>query len=509
MRPLLVKHFFQENLPRKILLPISCPGSRLAHKRLTFRTAQASAAAFSSPDFTLGLLPPFTYLTDSLGLQRPPDTARLAPSRKWTEVRFALSFQTRAIPGANPRKRKSKMIKMSLSRTISLAALIGASSLGILSTAPATSAQLSIGVAVTVPPPALPVYAQPPCPGPDYLWTPGYWAWDGTDYYWVPGTWVEAPDPGLLWTPGYWGWGDGGYFWHTGYWGPVIGFYGGINYGFGYYGHGYDGGRWNGGHFYYNSAVNNVNVTVVHNTYVDKTVVVNNVHEDRVSFNGGNGGVQARATAQEDAAAHQQRMGAIAAQNQQAQVARSDRQLHASYNHGAPPVAATARPGNFSGSGVVRANNAPAANQPAPRAENNARPENNVHHAPTTRPANNAARPNQEVRPNTPSAAQHNPAPNTNQQRMERQPTTNRPPATPESAPANRERTQPQPERQPSQPAERPAQLEHERPAPQVHQQAQPRPAPESHAQPAPHPAPHAAPQQHTEPQHQEHQDQH
>jgi hypothetical protein len=60
-------------------------------------------------------------------------------------------------------------------------------------------------VSVTVAPPVLPVYAQPPCPGDGYIWTPGYWAWGPDGYYWVPGTWVMAPEPGLLWTPGYWG----------------------------------------------------------------------------------------------------------------------------------------------------------------------------------------------------------------------------------------------------------------------------------------------------------------
>ena len=37
--------------------------------------------------------------------------------------------------------------------------------------------------------------------------------------------------------------GGGAFFWHEGYWGPHVGFYGGINYGFGYWGHGYEGGR--------------------------------------------------------------------------------------------------------------------------------------------------------------------------------------------------------------------------------------------------------------------------
>src|SRR5215467_2816715 len=70
---------------------------------------------------------------------------------------------------------------------------------------PASRAQVL--VSVTVAPPPLPVYVQPGIPGPNYMWVPGYWAWDFDDYYWVPGTWVLAPAPGLLWTPGYWAWG--------------------------------------------------------------------------------------------------------------------------------------------------------------------------------------------------------------------------------------------------------------------------------------------------------------
>jgi WXXGXW repeat (2 copies) len=61
--------------------------------------------------------------------------------------------------------------------------------------APASS-QVGVGVAISNPPPALPVYDQPVCPGDGYVWTPGYWdrADDSADYYWVPGTWVLAPE---------------------------------------------------------------------------------------------------------------------------------------------------------------------------------------------------------------------------------------------------------------------------------------------------------------------------
>ena len=55
------------------------------------------------------------------------------------------------------------------------------------------------------PPPELPVYEQPVAPGPNYIWTPGYWDYAPIGYYWVPGVWVAAPYPGALWTPCYWG----------------------------------------------------------------------------------------------------------------------------------------------------------------------------------------------------------------------------------------------------------------------------------------------------------------
>jgi hypothetical protein len=134
-----------------------------------------------------------------------------------------------------------------------------------------------IGIAVSFGPPALPVYDQPLCPGDGYLWTPGYWAFDYdiNDYYWVPGTWLLAPEVGFLWTPPYWGWGDGGFLFYDGYWGPEIGFYGGINYGFGYFGEGFVGGRWDNGHFFYNRAVLNVDVTNIHNVYDERVNISN------------------------------------------------------------------------------------------------------------------------------------------------------------------------------------------------------------------------------------------
>ena len=196
-------------------------------------------------------------------------------------------------------------------------------------------------VSVNIAPPALPVYAQPPCPGDGYLWTPGYWAYQPTGYYWVPGVWVTPPRPGVLWTPGYWGLAAGVYGWHAGYWGPHVGFYGGVNYGFGFGGVGFTGGVWAGNAFRYNTAVTNVNTTVVRNTYVNKTVV-NNVTVNRTSFNGP-GGVSAQPTVQERAAMSQQHFQATPNQLSHQQSAGQDRNQWASVNHGAPATTAMNR----------------------------------------------------------------------------------------------------------------------------------------------------------------------
>jgi hypothetical protein len=220
---------------------------------------------------------------------------------------------------------------------------------------PATApAQISVGISVNVPPPELPVYEQPPIPADGYIWTPGYWAWDSQiqNYYWVPGTWVAPPQPAFLWTPGFWAVAGGAFLWHAGYWGPHVGFYGGVNYGHGYGGNGYEGGYWQGGHLYYNRSVNNIGS--VHITNVYNKTVVNNVTVNRISYNGGDG-IHAQPTAGEQAAARDHHVAATPAQQQHVQQARANPALRVSENNGRPPVAATPRPGEFTGSGVVGA----------------------------------------------------------------------------------------------------------------------------------------------------------
>ena len=150
------------------------------------------------------------------------------------------------------------------------------------------------------PPPPLPQYDQPPCPGDGYIWTPGYWAYASNGYYWTPGAWTLAPYTGALWTPGYWSFNRGRYGYHNGYWGRYIGYYGDVNYGDGYSGRGYQGGYWDNDRFRYNRTVNNINTTNITNVY--NRTVVNNVSTSRVSYVGGNG-IQARPTVAEIAAA--------------------------------------------------------------------------------------------------------------------------------------------------------------------------------------------------------------
>ena len=226
-------------------------------------------------------------------------------------------------------------------------------------------ANAQIVVAVGIAPPALPVYVQPEIPGPDYIWTPGYWSWNGdiSEYYWVPGAWVLAPRPGLLWTPGYWGWSGGEYAWNAGYWGPTVGFYGGVSYGFGYTGVGFAGGYWSGGSFYYNRSVTNIsNTTVINNVY-NQQVVNNNT--TNVSYNGGNGGVKAQPTPQELQAAKEQHIAPTQEQQHHQRLASENKDLRASVNNGKPTVAAVSKAGDFSPHSAVAAKSAGGPVKPA------------------------------------------------------------------------------------------------------------------------------------------------
>jgi hypothetical protein len=320
------------------------------------------------------------------------------------------------------------------------------------------------------PPPALPEYQQPPCPEDGDIWTPGYWSWAPTGYYWVPGAWVQAPYQGALWTPGYWGYSHARYVFFRGYWGPHIGFYGGINYGFGYVGLGYQGGYWNSGHFFYNRSVTNVNVTVIHNVY-NRTVINNYTVINRVSFNGGSGGIQVRPRLAELAALREPHAPPMQTQIEIERSASQNRAQFAEVNHGRPAAFVETRavvadrdvhPAVFS-----NLRNVPAAARPAMEANRGAEPGNRVepNRAEPARPE--AARPAQESRPE-PNRPEARPEP----QRVEPQR------AEPQRVEPQRAEPQRRPEEAHPAPAQHPAPAEH-RPAPER------KPAPE-HKEPQP-----------------------
>ncbi|MGD0892700.1 MAG: hypothetical protein ABR923_14315 [Terracidiphilus sp.] len=246
------------------------------------------------------------------------------------------------------------------------------------------SSYAGVFISVGFAPPVLPVYEQPLCPAPNLMWTPGYWAYGDDGYYWVPGAWVPAPYEGALWTPGYWGWSGGFFVFHDGYWGPQVGYYGGVNYGFGYMGIGFAGGEWRGGVFAYNTAVVHVNETIIHTTYVDRTIVERNTiaNTNHVAFSGGPGGIQHPPTPEEQAASRGQHLAPTSFQQQHAESARADKSSYATHNGGHPTNLAAEKPL------AAESHAAPA------QARNEARPAANQYHAPAaqrTAPAEKAA----------------------------------------------------------------------------------------------------------------------
>jgi len=288
-------------------------------------------------------------------------------------------------------------------RRLLLAATIMASPLALMAPTPAR-AQIAIGISVQIAPPLLPVYVQPPMPEVGYIWTPGYWAYANADYYWVPGTWVQPPEVDVLWTPPYWGWVAGAYLFHEGYWGPHVGFYGGVNYGYGYGGSGYEGGRWDGGNFSYNRTVNNFGSVSVQHAYEQN---VSGGNRTNVSYTGGTGGIRAEPTAAERSAGSERHTPVTAEQTTHITAAAGNPAFAASHNNGHPAIAATSRPAAFEGAGAVHAQPAIAAGRVATPAavahpaQQAARP---VAGAPTTqhavaRPATAPAAPHQVAAP--------------------------------------------------------------------------------------------------------------
>jgi hypothetical protein len=244
--------------------------------------------------------------------------------------------------------KENDMVSLKTIRNIALASAAALS----VAAAPVAQARAEapvfVGVSVGFAPPVLPVYQQPALPGPGYLWVPGYWAWGDAGYYWVPGYWSQPPQVGVLWTPAWWGWSGGAYLFHAGYWGPHVGFYGGINYGFGYGGIGFVGGEWRGGGFFYNSAVVNIGGGHFGNVYENRAIIQQNtiINNNHYAFNGP-GGINRQPTPMEQQAMNEHHFQPTSQQLQHQNFASQDRAQYAAFNHGAPGTAVSARPGAY------------------------------------------------------------------------------------------------------------------------------------------------------------------
>jgi hypothetical protein len=341
-----------------------------------------------------------------------------------------------------------------------------------------------IAVSVGFAPPALPVYEQPICPEPNLMWTPGVWNYGPEGYFWVPGTWVPAPYVGALWTPPYWGWQGGNYLFNDGYWGAQVGFYGGVNYGFGYMGIGFAGGMWQGSVFSYNTAIMRVNTTIIRNTYVNETIVRNNTiaNANHVAYNGGPGGIRHEATAEERTAAGGRHVAPTPVQVQHVAAARTDKSAYAKANGGHPHTLAAARPSAATRTAAARTEaHTPAArtetHAPAAHAETHAKTESHT----ATHPATHAT-----SEPHTASRSEtHAPAAHTETHaKTESHAATHPAPAThaePKPAPETRAESHPAPAVRPeSHPAARPEPRSEPKPEPKAEPKSEPKAEPKS-----------------------------
>jgi hypothetical protein len=283
------------------------------------------------------------------------------------DINLAWGFALETLPGSNAERDRRR------------SAQAQAQALAVNSESPPDDVEPALDVdlsAADAPPPLL-NYEQAPCPEQGYLWTPGYWSWRGAGYYWVPGAWVQPPRVGVLWTPGYWAFMGGIYVFHAGYWGPHIGYYGGINYGYGYFGSGFVGGRWVGSSFTYNSAVSNVNARVIHNAYSE--TAANNAAVKNVSYNGGPGGATATPTADERAAAAEPHMPATPRQRQIVLQSASNPELMAQTNSAHPVIAAAKSPAVVNPPRVAKADGATAASASGAHSRTHVQPNTALH----------------------------------------------------------------------------------------------------------------------------------
>ena len=92
----------------------------------------------------------------------------------------------------------------------------------------AQPAPVTVAAAVTPPPqptvaveapPSPQVEVVPLAPGPEYVWTPGYWSIGvGGRWVWIGGRYVIRPHPHAIWVVGHWSRRGHGYVWIGGHW---------------------------------------------------------------------------------------------------------------------------------------------------------------------------------------------------------------------------------------------------------------------------------------------------
>ena len=79
-----------------------------------------------------------------------------------------------------------------------------------------TPAFSAVGIDIQIAPPAPRVVEAPP-PRPGYVWTPGYYRWDGHHHVWVDGRFLRERH-GQHWVPEHWDERHGRYHFEPGHW---------------------------------------------------------------------------------------------------------------------------------------------------------------------------------------------------------------------------------------------------------------------------------------------------
>lgn len=75
-----------------------------------------------------------------------------------------------------------------------------------------------VGVYVATPPPAPRIERMSRRPGPGFVWTPGFYSWNGRRYVWVGGRWMRPPRGRTRFVTGAWVRSGRGWHYRPGFW---------------------------------------------------------------------------------------------------------------------------------------------------------------------------------------------------------------------------------------------------------------------------------------------------